>query len=202
MTGVVHAAGVLDDGVIGSLTADRLARVFAPKVDAAINLHELTADLPVERFVLFSSLAATFGTAGQGNYAAANAVLDALAQHRRVHGLPAVSLGWGLWEQTSTISAGLSDLDRARIARTSAVLSTDEALALFDTTTTDGGDAAHLLPTRLDLNTTGTQPVPALLRGLVGVPRGGRVRVWVVSSLAQRLRGLSVAEQERMLTGW
>jgi len=92
---VIHSAAVLDDGVLGSLDRDRLARVFAPKVEGAWNLHELTRDQELSRFVIFSSLAGLLGTAGQAGYAAANSYLDALAARRRAQGLPGQSIAWG-----------------------------------------------------------------------------------------------------------
>ncbi|HET9381350.1 MAG TPA: SDR family NAD(P)-dependent oxidoreductase, partial [Streptomyces sp.] len=117
LTGVVHTAGVLDDGVIGALTPERLARVFTPKVDAVRHLDELTRDLHVTAFVVFSSAAALMGSAGQGNYAAANAYLDGLMASRRASGLPGVSLAWGLWEQTTGMTTHLSAVDQARMSR-------------------------------------------------------------------------------------
>ena len=95
LRGVVHAAGILDDGVLTSLGAERLRRVMAPKMLGAWNLHALTASLPLDWFVLYSSAASLLGTPGQGNYVAGNAFLDALAHHRRGLGLPAVSVNWG-----------------------------------------------------------------------------------------------------------
>jgi myxalamid-type polyketide synthase MxaB len=99
LRGVVHAAGVLDDGVLERQTAERFERVLAPKVRGAWNLHAHTRDLPLDFFVCFSSMASLLGSAGQGNYAAANAFLDALAHHRRARGLPCLTVNWGPWAE-------------------------------------------------------------------------------------------------------
>jgi NADP-dependent 3-hydroxy acid dehydrogenase YdfG len=99
LRGVVHAAGVLDDGLIADLTAERIARVMAPKATGAWLLHEFCANRELDQFVLFSSAAATLGSRGQANYAAANAFLDGLAQLRKASGLPATSIGWGAWAE-------------------------------------------------------------------------------------------------------
>ncbi|MGA2166084.1 MAG: SDR family NAD(P)-dependent oxidoreductase, partial [Solirubrobacteraceae bacterium] len=130
---VVHAAGVLDDGTIEALDGERLERVLAPKVRGALHLHELTAELHLQAFVLFSSLAGVYGAPGQGNYAAANAFLDALAAHRRALGLAGSSLAWGMWAQEGAMTGALSRADRRRIERGGVLaLSNAEGLELLD----------------------------------------------------------------------
>ncbi|MGW7448453.1 type I polyketide synthase, partial [Kitasatospora sp. NPDC054795] len=170
LTGVVHAAGVLADGVVATMTPEQLDLVLRPKVDAAINLHELTAGLDLSEFVLFSSIAGIFGGMGQGNYAAANAFLDALAHRRRADGLPGRSLAWGLWANSTGMTGGLTEADLRRIAR-GGIVAFDPAqgLALFDTA--GALDEPVVLPLRLDTAAVRAQAgaggVPALLRGLV-----------------------------------
>src|SRR6202023_1160548 len=149
LSAVIHAAGVLDDAVVTSLTPERIDAVLRAKVNAAWNLHELTRDLNVSAFVMFSSMAGLVGSSGQANYAAANSFLDALAAHRRAHRLPAVSLAWGLWDQASEMTGGLDDAGRARLARTGVkALSSVDALQLFDTAMVV--DEPFLLPAHID----------------------------------------------------
>ncbi|MGW6290828.1 type I polyketide synthase, partial [Streptomyces sp. NPDC055107] len=208
LTGVVHLAGVLDDGVIGALTEERIAGVFAPKATAVRHLDELTRELAPElrSFVVFSSAAALLGSAGQGNYAAANAYLDALMDHRRAAGLPGVSLAWGLWEQNTGLTAHLSETDQARMSRGGVLaLTPDEGLALLDTGL--HADRALLVPIKLDLralrsDAAGGDAVPHLLRGLVRAGRrSARAAAGDGSGLLRRLTGLSEAEQEAVLLG-
>jgi polyene macrolide polyketide synthase len=176
LTGIVHAAGVLADATIESLTPQQLDAVLQAKVDSAVHLHELTQEQDLAAFVLFSSMAGTFGTAGQANYAAANAFLDGLAQHRRLRGLPATSLAWGLWATESGMTSQLDDTGRARLERLGgAALTSGEGLALFDAAL--GRDQAVLVPVKLDRRKlargpAGPQPVPRLLCDLVPAEPG------------------------------
>ncbi|WP_232837131.1 type I polyketide synthase [Lentzea terrae] len=169
LTAVIHTAGVLDDGVIGSLTPERLTTVLKPKVDGAWNLHEATKKQKLKAFVLYSSVSGVLGSAGQANYAAANAFLDALAEHRRAQGLVATSLAWGPWAQTGGMTAHLQDGAMDRIGRTGMPpLSVRQGMALFDDATSR--EDAVLVPARI---TTGRThgPVAAIMRGLV---KGGK----------------------------
>ncbi len=146
---VIHAAGLLEDRVVEGLTHEQLDRVLAPKVDAAWHLHQATEGLSLERFVLFSSVAATLGGAGQGNYAAANAFLDALAAYRRSAGLPASSLAWGLWDQEEGMGGTLGEGERARLARSGiGRIDPGSGLRLYDGAT--AMDRALLLPLQLE----------------------------------------------------
>jgi acyl carrier protein len=150
LTAVMHAAGVLDDGVTESLTPARVEAVLRPKADAAWHLHELTAGLDLQAFVLFSSVAATVGAPGQGSYVAANTFLDALASHRRAAGLPALSLAWGAWVHRAGIGRNLGENQLSRISRSGmAELSAEEGLALLDAAL--NRDEALLVPARIDL---------------------------------------------------
>ncbi|MDX3645877.1 SDR family NAD(P)-dependent oxidoreductase, partial [Streptomyces sp. MB09-02B] len=163
VTGVVHCAGTVDDGVLTSLTPDRLDRVLHAKAHGARHLDELTRSLDLSTFVLFSSASATFGAAGQANYCAANAYLDALAERRAAEGLPAVSVAWGLWDETSGMTAALGERDRERLLRTgTAALPTERALALYDAALTARTPAVTAAP--LDLHrlraAQGDRPTP------------------------------------------
>ncbi|MGC4746916.1 SDR family NAD(P)-dependent oxidoreductase, partial [Micromonospora sp. DT201] len=200
LTAVVHAAGVLDDGVVESLTSEQVRRVMAPKVDAAVHLHELTAGLELSAFVLFSSVAALIGSPGQGNYAAANAFLDALAASRRAAGLPATSLAWGLWADATGMTGGLNEAELVRLGRTGiGALSNELGLELFDQA--QQLDEALLVPVVLDTGALGAQArsgmLPALLRGLVrsAAQRGSTA----AGSLTQRLAGVPEGDREKVV---
>jgi myxalamid-type polyketide synthase MxaB len=148
LAGVVHAAGVLNDGILIHQNASRFAQVMAPKVAGTWNLHELTQDQPLEFFILFSSIVAIAGSPGQGNYAAANAFLDAFAHYRRSLGLPALSINWGAWADTGMASQS-SSRDRQRwIDQGIVPIPPDRGLECMTQLLADGTVQASVLPMR------------------------------------------------------
>ncbi|WP_413100007.1 SDR family NAD(P)-dependent oxidoreductase [Streptomyces sp. Inha503] len=197
LTAVVHAAGVIDDATVESLTPARMVPVLAAKADAAWNLHELTEGASLDGFVLYSSAAAVMGSPGQGSYAAANAFLDALAVHRRDRHLTGQSLAWGLWDQTSEMSGHLDGLALTRLRRGGIEpMTTAQGLALFDAATALG--TPQPMPARLDL-TAPTRAGNPLLSGLTaGVPARPNAAAAVAAGggMATRLAGLSPADRE------
>ncbi|WP_374615685.1 type I polyketide synthase, partial [Frankia sp. AgKG'84/4] len=205
LSAVVHLAGVLDDGVVGALTPERMAGVFAPKADAVQHLDALTWDADLDAFVVFSSAAALLGSAGQGNYAAANAYVDAVMARRRAEGRRGVSLAWGLWEQSTGLTAHLSEVDKARMGRGGVLaLSPAEGLELFDVGLR--ADRPLLVPIKLDLSAIRSEAaatgIPHLLRGLVRTGRRhARPGADDPTGLGHRLAGKSAPEQEKLLLG-
>ncbi|MEU9446875.1 SDR family NAD(P)-dependent oxidoreductase, partial [Streptomyces sp. NPDC048304] len=207
LTAVVHSAGTLDDGVLTELTPERVGTVLRPKLDAALHLHDLTRDLDLAAFVLFSSAAGVLGNPGQGNYAAANACLDALARQRHRLGLPAVSLAWGYW---STVSAMTEHLGTADLRRNQRIgmsgLTAAEGMALLDAALTAGTAAdGTLVAAKFDVaalrRAAADGPVPTLLRGLAPAtrPAARSAAPSARASAAADLAALSGAEQTEAL---
>ncbi|MDT8909783.1 type I polyketide synthase [Amycolatopsis sp. PS_44_ISF1] len=205
-TAVVHTAGVFDAGVVGALTPDKLARVFAPKVDAARHLDELTRDL--DAFVVYSSASSIFMGAGSGGYAAANAFLDGLVAQRRAAGRPGQSLAWGPWQELTGMADTIDELTLSRMSRREGRggvvgLGAENGMELFDAAL--ASDRALLVPVELDLRearadaATGAS-VPPLLRGLVRV---GRQQAKTASGpddgLVRRLAKLAPPQREALL---
>jgi NAD(P)-dependent dehydrogenase (short-subunit alcohol dehydrogenase family) len=204
LSGVVHAAGVLDDGVIGSLDAERVARVFGAKVGGGWHLHELTQGMDLSLFVLFSSAAGVLGGPGQGNYAAANRFLDGLASYRRAQGLAAVSIAWGLWSESTGMTGHLAGTDLAAVRRSGlAAMSNRQGLAMFDAAIAAAEPA--VVAARWDMAALRGQAaagtLPPLLSGLTRTRRAA-MQGTVGSSGAElrgRLTGLDENRQQEIV---
>ncbi|PWV58204.1 type I polyketide synthase [Nocardiopsis sp. L17-MgMaSL7] len=205
VSAVVHAAAAFDDSTFTGLTKGSLDLVMAPKAVGAWNLHRLTAHLDLDAFVLFSSAAGVLGSAGQAAYSAANAYLDALAEHRRELGLPAQSLAWGRWLVETREFAEMNEVSANRMARTWGVqgIGDREGCALLDAAM--AMDRANLVPSPLDLVGLRTRAitqgaVPALMRGLVRAPTRvvrDTVSVASVASGAERRKLITRRIRER-----
>jgi acyl transferase domain-containing protein/acyl carrier protein len=209
LTAVVHAAGVLDDATIESLSIDRIDRVLLPKVHAALHLHDATRDRDLSAFVLFSSAAPLLGGAGQGNYAAANAVLDELARLRHAQGLPAVSLAWGLWDQTMGMAGAADPATFTRLARVIRdrlglhAMTVQEGLALFDDAIATGEPV--VAPVKLDFPglraTARAGRLHPMLHGLISVAPEATGDVLTKAALAKELAVLTDAQRHDYVLG-
>jgi mycoketide-CoA synthase len=205
LTGVIHAAGVIDDGLVADLTLPRLEQVWRPKAGGLAALDAATAGERLSFFLVFSSAAATLGSPGQGGYAAANAYCDAFIARRRAAGRPGQSVAWGLWESASAMTGHLSGTDKARLqGRGFRPLSDQQGTALLDLACDDG--RAHLVAIGLDQRALAGQPpeaVPAMLRPLLAAAAGRRRpaagSAQTSTDLTRRLAGRPDAERERML---
>ncbi|MET9499691.1 SDR family NAD(P)-dependent oxidoreductase, partial [Streptomyces sp. NPDC006552] len=208
LTALVHTAGVFEAGLVGSLTPERLARVFAPKVDAVRHYDELTRGLDLDAFIVYSSASSVFLGAGSSGYGAANAFLDGLMAQRRAAGLPGLSLSWGTWAYATNMTTHLSTTDQASMSRRTSrdgvvALEPAEGTALFDAAL--GTAESLLVPVRLDLRAVRADAaaggtVPPLLRGLVPAGRQqARAAGAQDSGLTRRLAGLTDEEQEALL---
>jgi len=196
LRGVIHTAGVLDDGLLVSQTSERFAHVMGPKVLGAWNLHELTATADLDIFVLFSSVAGAFGSAAQGGYSAANAFLDSLAEYRRGQGLPGLSLAWGPWAGRG-MAAALDSAMQARLSRQGLdQLEPAQGIRLFEAALQRGD--AHLLVALLNLPQLGKtigSSRPSFWRELLQLePIGPRI--------AELLSGMPLADRQSYLQTW
>jgi acyl transferase domain-containing protein/acyl-CoA synthetase (AMP-forming)/AMP-acid ligase II/acyl carrier protein len=212
LRGIIHAAGVLDDHVFLKLEPENFLRVLAPKVLGAWNLHTLTASLPLDFFVLFSSVASVLGSPGQANYAAANAFLDGLAEDRRAHGLPGLSINWGPWADVGMAARAASAHGPA--SRVLRPIPPAQALAILDRLFEKNGPAqAVAMSVDWDLleRSLNGQPPPALIADLIrekGCPasaksaRAGELRfsteeLW--NGPAEQRHGLILAHVQKNL---
>ncbi|MGO4649949.1 type I polyketide synthase [Nocardia sp. 2YAB30] len=205
LTAVIHSAGVLDDATIESLTAQQIDRVLAPKVDGALHLNELTRVHDLSAFVVFSSLAAVLGSAGQGNYAAANSVLDGLARARRAEQLPALSVAWGPWNQDTGMTGHLGRAAVARLERMGTkVLGNDEGTALLDAAL--AADEAMVVCVEFDKPTLAAQAragmLPDVLSGLAPARAQRASSVVAGRRLAARLAAVPEEEREALMLGF
>ena len=206
---IIHTAGVLDDGITTSLTPQKLATVLGPKADAAWHLHQLTQDIDLTHFIMYSSVSGLLGGAGQANYAAANTFLDALAHHRHAQDLPATSLAWGLWEQAGSMTGHLADTDLQRMNRMGArPLSFEDGIRLFDAATGTGRPAVAPIGLNRAALRARRASLPPLFHDLAGGPGRAVAATAAVGDadghfgLAQQLSGLGAAERDRALVAF
>ena len=206
---VVHTAAVFANGMVGTLTPEMLDRVLSPKLDAALHLHELTAHLDLQAFVMFSSIASVFGGPGQANYAAANAFLDALAEHRRARGLPATAVAWSLWSEAGA-GRGADEIVVRRAVGSASLgsLSSEQGLELFDAAL--AGPEAMVVASPIDKRVLRREidadAAPPLLSGLVrarsrGKPAGGALASRLAATPEDERASVALEEVRMQIAG-
>ncbi|MER7176175.1 type I polyketide synthase [Streptomyces mesophilus] len=209
LTAVVHAAGVLADGTLETLTPHSIDQALAAKAGGALHLHELTRGHALSAFIQFSAYAGQIGNGGQAAYTAANTFLDALAAQRHADGLPARSLAWGWWSESGGMAEELAEADLSRLRRLGiAPMTNADALALFDAAHAHGSPA--LVPARVDLTplrNRAADELPPLLRDLAASARPRRAQATTSKAaapagLAERLAALSADEADQVLLEW
>ncbi|WP_392481395.1 SDR family NAD(P)-dependent oxidoreductase [Nostoc sp. C110] len=204
LRGIIHAAGVLDDGILLRQTWERFAKVLAPKIDGAWNLHLLSRDCPLDFFVMFSSVASLVGSPGQGNYAAANMYLDTLAHYRRHQGLPALSINWGPWSDAG-MAADLNNRNLWSTENGVSYITPEQGLRALEELLKQGKTQAGVVPIAWDKFSTAMQlPLlqqftskvsqspsqPFLLRQLESTPVSDRRELLMSAVQAQVVRVL------------
>lgn len=204
LRGVIHAAGAQDNGVLMSLTPQRCATVYAPKVEGAWNLHQQTEDMDLDLFVMFSSISGVMGMAGHANYAAANTFLDALAHLRHAKGLPATAVAFGTWEGDG-MAARIIGPTRARLTQLGLdMLTPEQGLELLDTAVRGGRSltiAAALDQERLQAYHQERGGIPPFLRSLLRHSGGGSRRALQSWDLRELLSEADPSQRPDVILG-
>ncbi len=203
LKGIIHAAGVLADGVMFEMDLDQLDKPLRPKVQGGWNLHTATLDSPLDFFVLFSSVACVLGSPGQSNYAAANAFLDALAAYRRTRGLPALSVDWGPWADSGM--AAEAGRDEQLAARGMSLLPADKAVQALELLI--GSDSSNTAVMAVNwgdlLRASGGRTIPPLLHDIAAnIDIGGSADSAEDLAFRAELSALEVPKRKEMLNGY
>ncbi|MBC6435614.1 type I polyketide synthase [Nostoc sp. HG1] len=200
LRGIIHAAGVLDDGMLRQQDWERFTKVMAPKIQGAWNLHVLTQNLPLDFFVMFSSVASLLGSPGQGNYAAANAFLDALAHYRYAQGLPALAINWSTWAEVG-MAANLGSQEQQRLtAMGMDTIAPQQGLQILGQLLQQSSAQVGVVPVEWSqfMQQFSADPVPALLTELGSQPKAEPPSVQQLE-FVQRLEKVSVRDRHEML---
>ncbi|NEO13876.1 MULTISPECIES: type I polyketide synthase [unclassified Moorena] len=198
LKGVIHAAGVLDDGLLQNMSWQQFTKVMAPKVAGTWHLHQLTLDVPLDFFVCFSSMVSMFGSPGQGNYAAANGFMDALAHYRRGQGLPGLSINWGPWAAAG-MAARLDSFNQQRLDRSGMIaIKPEQGMMALGSLLSESQSQVGVFPinwSRFVSQLPGGQKMP-LLEALISTEQSLTQK----SAFREQLESVPVSERQELLT--